>query len=61
MPVKSLVKIEGYFNAIFATRNGLNTLEALGCYFTPILHEKWSKKCFFAPISLSVNTLAIIT
>ena len=46
-----------HFGRFFSGKFLLSTLQILGCYLAPILHEKWDKRCIFTPIKSSVNTL----
>ena len=41
----------------FSSKFLLSTLQVLGYYFAPILHEKCARKHIFTPIKPSVNTL----
>ena len=45
------------FGRFFSGKRLLSTLQVLGCYFAPILHEKCARKHIFTPIKSSVNTL----
>ncbi len=53
--------INRHFGRFFRGKFLLSTLRILGCYFMPILHEKWGKNCNFTPVKSSVNTLNNLT